>query len=117
MADTLSIQTLSDGRVALISNGERGEVIGIRTCDFERFALAITGPASNIASDEHLTGLVEELLDNVYVPERNCSCHISPPCNDCVENSGLREIVAAVCRALDARKKTWLLACGSGRRI
>ena len=24
-------------------------------------------------------------------PERNCSCHISPPCNDCVENSGLRE--------------------------
>lgn len=24
-------------------------------------------------------------------PESNCSCHISPPCNDCVEYSGLRE--------------------------
>lgn len=24
-------------------------------------------------------------------PERSCSCHISPPCNDCVNNSGLRE--------------------------
>lgn len=24
-------------------------------------------------------------------PDRNCSCHISPPCNDCVENSGWRE--------------------------
>jgi hypothetical protein len=24
-------------------------------------------------------------------PERNCSCHISPPCSDCVEWDGLRE--------------------------
>ena len=24
-------------------------------------------------------------------PEANCSCHISPPCNDCVKNWGLRE--------------------------
>lgn len=24
-------------------------------------------------------------------PEPNCSCHISPPCNDCVDHSGERE--------------------------
>lgn len=24
-------------------------------------------------------------------PESNCSCHIAPPCNDCVEHIGLRE--------------------------
>lgn len=24
-------------------------------------------------------------------PESNCSCHLFPPCNDCVEYSGLRE--------------------------
>ena len=24
-------------------------------------------------------------------PKANCSCHLSPPCNDCVENFGLRE--------------------------
>lgn len=24
-------------------------------------------------------------------PKSNCSCHLSPPCNDCVEYSGLRE--------------------------
>lgn len=34
-------------------------------------------------------GLFMDAVDRP--PERNCSCHISPPCNDCVENSGLRE--------------------------
>ena len=24
-------------------------------------------------------------------PEANCSCHISPPCNDCVDYAGERE--------------------------
>lgn len=102
--DTLSIQTLPDGRVALIANGERGEVVGVRGRDFDHVAMAITGPASSIACDEHLTRLVEELLDNIYIPERHCNCHISPPCNDCVEYGGLREIVDAVRRSLNARK-------------
>lgn len=39
-----------------------------------------------------LAGLAEEFMDEVDIPERNCSCHISPPCYDCVENAGLREI-------------------------
>lgn len=34
-------------------------------------------------------GLFMDAVDRP--PESNCSCHISPPCNDCVENSGLRE--------------------------
>jgi hypothetical protein len=24
-------------------------------------------------------------------PDKNCSCHISPPCNDCVDHSGWRD--------------------------
>lgn len=47
-----------------------------------------------------LKGLMAELLDEVYVPESNCSCHIAPPCNDCVENAGLREIVGTCKRAI-----------------
>ena len=31
-------------------------------------------------------------------PEKNCSCHLSPPCNDCVEHSAVREFF------IDARK-------------
>lgn len=33
------------------------------------------------------------LLQTVDVPEANCSCHIAPPCSDCVEHGGLREAI------------------------
>ena len=32
---------------------------------------------------------LEELLGDP--PDANCSCHISPPCNDCVEWAAIRE--------------------------
>ena len=39
--------------------------------------------------------LAKELLDRWYndsdIPDSNCSCHISPPCGDCVNWGGLRE--------------------------
>jgi hypothetical protein len=28
-------------------------------------------------------------------PDRNCFCHLSPPCNDCVEYAGLRDAFEA----------------------
>ena len=31
-------------------------------------------------------------------PEKNCTCHLEPPCNDCVEHSAVREFF------IDARK-------------
>lgn len=37
---------------------------------------------------------IEDLLSLLgEAPERNCSCHISPPCNDCVDWSQHREVV------------------------
>lgn len=48
-----------------------------------------------------LRALAEMILDFVNEPpDRNCSCHISPPCIDCVENSGLRELFEAARAAL-----------------
>lgn len=42
-------------------------------------------------------------LDNTdEPPERNCSCHLSPPCNDCVDYSGLREAFEAPREAMEA---------------
>jgi len=35
-------------------------------------------------------------------PKANCSCHISPPCNDCVDHSMLREVFADARAALGA---------------
>lgn len=37
--------------------------------------------------------VIDELLGELpYIPDRNCSCHISPPCSDCVDWSWLREV-------------------------
>lgn len=48
-------------------------------------------------SDEYVNKLIaaiEGLLETDDTPERDCSCHISPPCNDCVEYGGRREAIA-----------------------
>ena len=38
---------------------------------------------------------LEDLLEVAdLAPERNCSCHLSPPCNDCIEWNGLRDAIA-----------------------
>lgn len=44
----------------------------------------------------------EELSDNDDTPEPNCSCHLCPPCNDCVTYAGKREIMATMKAALRA---------------
>jgi hypothetical protein len=42
-----------------------------------------------------LRAALELLLENTpRPPERNCACHLSPPCHDCVEWGGLREALA-----------------------
>lgn len=44
---------------------------------------------------------LEGLMDAVGEPPApNCSCHLSPPCGDCVEYGGLREAWAAATSAL-----------------
>jgi hypothetical protein len=34
---------------------------------------------------------IEVLMEYVHTPEANCRCHISPPCNDCVDYGKQRE--------------------------
>ena len=44
---------------------------------------------------------IESLVENVdRPPDANCSCHISPPCSDCVDYGGLREAFEWVDTAL-----------------
>lgn len=43
---------------------------------------------------DKLLAALELLLERMELPpDRNCSCHISPPCNDCVDYSGIREAI------------------------
>lgn len=48
-----------------------------------------------------LASALELMMDRVGEPPKaNCSCHLSPPCSDCVEYSGLREAFDAAREAL-----------------
>jgi hypothetical protein len=42
------------------------------------------------AAPDLLEALQEFLEMTEEPPKRNCSCHISPPCGDCVDHAGLR---------------------------
>ena len=44
--------------------------------------------------------------DELYPPDANCSCHISPPCDDCQNWSGQR-----------IAKESWLDAKSRARKI
>lgn len=39
-------------------------------------------------------GALEESIEMLLprIPEKNCSCHLHPPCSDCVDYGWLREI-------------------------
>jgi len=49
---------------------------------------------------------VDFLLEQIFVPEANCTCFNNAPCSDCVENSALREGVEDVRKAIKAIKET-----------
>lgn len=49
---------------------------------------------------ESLVTRLRDLVDDDSTPEPNCSCHISPPCNDCIENAHRRELIEAAKRTL-----------------
>ena len=50
---------------------------------------------------EALITRLQDLVDDDTTPEANCSCHISPPCQDCTDHAGRRELIDAAKRTLD----------------
>lgn len=48
---------------------------------------------------------LSECVDLLYAPDANCSCHISPPCRDCVDHAGTRSVLEAAHEAIAALKK------------
>ena len=41
-----------------------------------------------------LEACIEDFLELTEVPDANCSCHLAPPCGDCVEYGSIREVRA-----------------------
>ena len=52
---------------------------------------------------EKAEGLLEEWHEYSDIPEKNCSCHINPPCGDCVAWGGIRYVDEATKRFLGER--------------
>ena len=57
----------------------------------EEFIDSVKAALDAVGASGLLSALKDFVLNTEEPPERNCSCHISPPCNDCVDNSCLRE--------------------------
>jgi len=58
------------------------------------------------AVTNQLAAALQLLLErNDHPPKRNCSCHITPPCGDCVEWGGLREAIEEAEAALSAHSQ------------
>ena len=50
-----------------------------------------------------LSAALEYLLDNTErPPEPSCACHLSPPCNDCVDYDSIRDAISNAKDALNA---------------
>ena len=52
----------------------------------------------------HVAEMITAFEEHVALPDKNCSCHISPPCGDCTENDYARETLSEA-RAFRARQK------------
>jgi hypothetical protein len=60
------------------------------------------------AINAELENALEYLLDSNDwdIPAPNCCCHISPPCSDCVDFSGIREALKLARSSLTKSKQS-----------
>ncbi len=75
-------------------------------CSAERKALQQQVEALR-ADAKRFKGLLGDLLEVIDIPEADCRCHRSPPCNDCVEFAGIRDVVATCSAAIQAAGEAW----------
>lgn len=57
---------------------------------------------NNKRTTKELMALLEQAVDLIDAPEKDCRCHVSPPCNDCVEHGHARDISEQIECALEA---------------
>lgn len=57
---------------------------------------------NNKRTTKELMALLGQAVDLIDVPEKDCRCHVSPPCNDCVEHGHARDICDQIECALEA---------------
>lgn len=75
-----------------------------------------------VAPEPDWKGLLEAVcdaadfvIDTDETPERNCSCHIHPPCSDCEEYAGRRQAIDELNAALAAAREHLARTNGGGK--
>lgn len=82
------------------SQGYNDSWSGIDPEVLEKFAELVVAD-HRVEKINYLHFIIEDLLSYVGAPpDKNCSCHISPPCSDCVDYSHLRDVIASAKAAL-----------------
>lgn len=59
-----------------------------------------TAPPPPVPVADGVREALEFLLEVTEPPERNCSCHLNPPCGDCVDYGAIRDAHAQARAAL-----------------
>lgn len=83
----------------LLANRNHGEPASI--ADLWNALRAAAPQPECVERENGLRSHLESLLELIDVPEANCSCHVAPPCGDCVEHGAMREAVVAARIALE----------------
>lgn len=74
---------------------------GESTADLDEMLVELRALIDDLSKPDAVYNALEDLVLNLDPPPAaNCSCHISPPCHDCVENGGYREMLANAKEAL-----------------
>jgi hypothetical protein len=60
--------------------------------------------SKGVEMNEAMKAALEQCLEHLYAPNANCSCHISPPCNDCVDYAGIRDAIRDAKAALSQQQ-------------
>jgi len=91
--DDIELPPASVQPIVWSASASRLEIVGDSAQDLRAAVLRDRKRRAIANSDSNARALAEMVLERVdEPPDRNCSCHISPPCNDCITFGGLREL-------------------------
>jgi len=90
-------------RYDMVFDMDAGDMEEFDDGEFVRYDDAMAEIETLRAENALLRELLGAWYGDVYIPHPNCSCHISPPCNDCISWSGLRETANQTKRILGVK--------------
>lgn len=90
--------------VAILLTNERSEGPWVRYHTAMDHIEALRAEIEALRAENAKTkGLLEDWYNDSDIPDKNCSCHINPPCNDCITWSVLRETASETKKLLGVK--------------